>query len=187
MRRLIAAVLGVTVTAGLLTGCGGDPEGFNQADTRYASRLISHHAQTLQLLDLTLGRDYLDPQIGTLAEQTRRARFGEAAAAQKWLKTWGQKIPKTVLEHDHDPDGVTYDPSIPGVLSSDELHTLEQTRGAAFAQAWLRELIDHERGAVKLAADAVRDGQNADVAAFAKDDEQAHRRQVERLELLQTS
>ncbi len=188
LRRLTAAVLGVTATAGLLAGCGGsDPDGFNEADTAYATGLVSHHAQTLQLLDLTLGRENLDPQIGTLADQTRQARFGEAAAAQKWLKRWGKQVPKTALEHDHDQDGVTYDTSVPGILSIDEMHTLEQTRGRAFAQAWLRDLIAHEQGAVKLAADAAKHGQNADVVAFAKKDEQAHQRQVAQLKRLQTS
>lgn len=55
------------------------------------------------------------------------------------------------------------DTSIPGVLSSAELHSLERAKGAAFAQAWLRKLFAHEQGAVKLAADAIEDGQNADV------------------------
>jgi uncharacterized protein (DUF305 family) len=186
MRRLSAAVLGATATAGLLTGCGADdPNRFNEADTAYATGLISHHAQTLQLLDLTLGRDSLDPQIGTLADQTRQARFDEAAAAQKWLRTWGKKAPKTALEHTHDQDGLTYDTSIPGILSRDEMHTLERAKGAAFAQAWLRELVAHEQGAVKLAADAAEDGQNADVVAFAKKDEKAHQRMVAELERLQ--
>lgn len=188
MRRLTAAVLGVTATAGLLAGCGGsNHDGFNDADTAYATGLLSHHAQTLQLLDLTLGRDNLDPQFGTLADQSRQARFDEAATAQKWLKTWGKRVPETVLEHDHDPDGVTYDTSIPGVLSSAELHSLERAKGAAFAQAWLRKLIAHEQGAVKLAADAIEDGQNADVVAFAKKDEKTHQRQVAQLERLQAS
>ena len=185
MRRLTAVMLGATATVGLLAGCGGsNPEGFNDADTAYATGLISHHAQTLQLLDLTLGRDNLDPQIGTLADETRESRFDEAATAQEWLRTWGKKVPKTVLEHNHDQGSVTFDTSIPGVLSSHQLHTLEQARGAAFAQAWLRELIAHEQGAAKLAADAIEDGRNADVVAFAQKDEKAHQQQVARLERL---
>jgi uncharacterized protein (DUF305 family) len=188
MRRLTAAVLGATATAGLLTGCGGsDPNSFNEADTAYATGLVNHHAQTLQLLDLTLGRDDLAPRIGSLADQTRQARFDEAAAAKKWLERWGKKVPKTALEHTHDQDGVTYDTSLPGVLSSDEMHTVERTRGMAFVQAWLRALIAHEQGAVELAADAAKHGQNADVVAFAKKDQKAHEQQVAQLERLQTS
>ena len=188
MRRLTAAMLGATATVGLLAGCGGsNPDGFNDADTAYATGLVSHHAQTLQLLDLTLGRDDLDPQIGTLADQTRESRFHEAATAQEWLKTWGKKVPKTVLEHNHNQGSVTYDTSVPGVLSSAELHSLERAKGAAFTQAWLRELIAHEQGAVKLAADAIEDGQNADVVAFAQEDEKTHQQQVAQLERLLAS
>lgn len=188
MRRLTATLFGVTAPAIVLAGCGGsNPDGFNDADTAYATGLISHHAQTLQLLDLTLGRDNLDPQIGTLADQIREDRFDETATAQRWLKTWGKKIPSTVLEHNHDQDGVTFDTSIPGVLSSQQLHTLEQAKGAVFAPAWLRQLIAHERGAVKLAADAIEGGQNTEVVAFAEKDERVHQQQVAQLERLQTS
>ena len=152
-----------------------------------SENVISHHAQTLQLLDVTFDRDNLDPQIGTLADETRESRFDEAATAQEWLKTWGKRIPKTVLAHDNDQDGVSYDTSIPGVLTSGELHRLERAKGAAFTQAWLRKLIAHEQGAVKLAADAIEDGQNADVVAFAQKDEKAHQQQVARLERLLAS
>ena len=86
----------------------------------------------------------------------------------------GKRIPKTFVEHDHDQDGVSYDTSIPGVLTSGELHRLERAKGAAFTQAWLRKLIAHEQEAVKLAADAIEDEQNADVVAFAQKDETAH-------------
>ena len=61
----------------MLTACGADPEGFNETDTEYAADLTSHHAQTLQVLDLSLGRQTLDPMLGQLADVTRRTLFDE--------------------------------------------------------------------------------------------------------------
>ena len=107
--------------------------------------MVSHHAQTLALLDLTLGRDDLDPQIGTFADQARPELFAEVNATTKRLQAWGEKVPRTALEHPHD-DSVTYDTTIAGVLSNDPLHTLEQTTGPTFEHAWLRALSPTSEG-----------------------------------------
>ena len=183
-RRLALGAITVTATAVLLGGCTADnPDEFNEADSDYASNLISHHAQTLALLDLTLGRDGLNPQVGNFADQARSELFAEVKPTEKRLKGWGEKVPKTALEHTHD-DSITYDTSIPGVLGNDEMHALEQTKGSTFEQAWLRGLIAHEQGAVQLANDAAEDGQNAEAVAFALKDKQAHEDRITALRKL---
>ena len=177
-RRPVHAALGVTATLALLAGCSrGNPDEANAADTEYATSLVSHHAQTLQLLDLTLGREGLDPQFDTFADQTRSELFAEVNATTKRLEGWGENVPKTALEHTHDTT-VTYDTSIAGVLSNDEMHALEQAKGQAFEQAWLRELIAHEEGAVELATEAAENGQNATAVTFAEEDKKVHEGRV---------
>ena len=177
------ALLSAAITAVLLAGCGGDPNGFDEADTTYATDLTSHHAQTLQLLDLSLGRDGLAPELGALADQTRSATFDEVATSQRWLKKWDQPVPKTALQHSHSDD-LTYDTGIPGMLSEQQMHDLAKVNDEAFSQAWLEQLIAHERGAVVLAEAAANDAENADVAAFAAEDLQVHRDRVGRLQEL---
>jgi uncharacterized protein (DUF305 family) len=175
----------VTAVAALLSGCAGSgvEETPNAADTTYASSVVSHHAQTLALLDLTLGRDGLDPRVGTFADRARPQLFAEVNAATKRLTAWDAKVPQTALEHTHDDTG-TYDTSIPGVLSSDRLHTLGQAKGRAFERAWLRALISHERGALELADEAARAGQDVAAVAAAKEDQQAHKDRLAALQQL---
>ena len=186
-RRLVSAVLAVSTAAVLLVGCGaGSPSNAskpNAADTAYAISVISHHAQTLALLDLTLGRDDLDPQIGTFADQARPELFAEVNATTKRLQAWGGKVPRTALEHTHD-DTVTYDTTIAGVLSNDQLHTLERTTGKTFQHAWLRALISQEQGALKLAAEAAQDGQDVAAVAAAKQDQHVHKDRIAALQQL---
>lgn len=181
-RRPVRAALGVTATLALLAGCGrGNSDEANAVDTEYATSLVNHHAQTLQLLDLTLGRDGLDPRVGTFADQARSELFAEVNATTKRLEGWGEKVPKTALEHTHDnthDNTVTHDTSIAGVLSNDEMHALEQAEGQAFEQAWLRELIAHEEGAVELATEAAEAGQNATAVTFAEEDKKVHEGRV---------
>jgi uncharacterized protein (DUF305 family) len=177
----------VSPAAVLLVGCGaGSPSNAarpNAADADYATSVISHHAQTLALLDLTLGRDDLDPQIGTFADQARPELFAEVNATTKRLQVWGGKVPKTTLEHTHD-DTVTYDTTIAGVLSNDQLHTLEQANGKTFERAWLRALITHEQGALKLADEAAQDGQDVAAVAAAKKDQHVHKDRIPALQQL---
>lgn len=165
----------------LLAGCGDDPGGYSDADVTYASDITSHHAQTLQVLDLSLGRETLDPELGALADETRERLFAEVDDTQKWLKAHNQPVPETLLQHTHD-DEKTYDTSIPGMLSAGQMHKLEKADDRDFQAAWLNALIAHEEGAVTLARAAVDDAQNAELAKTAEADVQHHEEQLAKLE-----
>lgn len=177
--RLLTAALTVT-TASTLAGCGGDSDDHNDADVAYATDVTVHHAQTLQVLDLSLGRESLDPQLGTLADGTRRRIFAEVEVTQTWLKRNGEEVPRTALEHSHS-DQPTYDTSIPGVLPEDRLHQLENAGDREFQAAWLKALITQEEGAVELAEAAVENAGNAEITKAAEADLEHHREQLDRL------
>lgn len=180
MRRL-AAMLAPAVAAAALSGCGTSGSGFNKADARYASEALRQHAQTIHLLDLTLGRAGLDPQISALGDEVRPRLFAEANADQRFLKSWHQSVPQTFLEHNDDPQGPRWDASIPGVLSNAQVAALESAKGSHFAKSWLKALIDHERGAVTLAQTAAKSGESEKLAAFAGRDLTFHEGLVRRL------
>ena len=174
---LAAAAAALAVTA----GCGSDPEAYNDADVTYATDVTAHHAQTLQVLDLSLGRQNLDPELGAIADETRTRLFAEVDVIQTWLKTNDQPVPKTALQHTHD-DEQTYDTSIAGMLSADQLHQLETTNDRNFQAAWLDALIAHEKGAVELAQTAVDDAQNAELLERAEADLARHEEQLDTLQ-----
>ena len=180
LKRPAVAMI-VLLGSGLLGGCGSNPEGYNDADVTYATDVTSHHAQTLQVLDLSLGRQSLDPELGALADETRQQLFAEVDVTQKWLRTNDRPIPKTALQHTHD-DTQSYDTSIPGMLSSDQMHKLEKSRNRNFQAAWLHALITHEEGAVELAQAAVDEAQNAELTKTAEADLEYHEGQLAKLE-----
>lgn len=165
----------------LLAGCGSDPDGYNDADLTYATDVTAHHAQTLQVLDLSLGRELLDPDLGVLADETRQRLFSEVDVTAKWLKANDQPVPKTALQHTHD-DEQDYDTTIPGMLTAQQMHELETAGDRAFQAAWLDALITHEEGAVELAQTAVADAQSADLAKAAEADLKRHEDQLATLE-----
>lgn len=173
----VKATAGAAAALALLAGCGSDSDGYNDADLTYATDVTAHHAQTLQVLDLSLARGQLDPDLAVLADETRQRLFAEVNLTQKWLKDNDQPVPKTALQHTHD-DEQTYDTSIPGMLSAEQLHDLESASDRTFQTAWLDALITHEEGAVELAQAAVDDAQNTALAKTAEADLEHHQDQL---------
>lgn len=187
-RRWRAAVIafGALAAGTGLAGCGGDPNGFNEADVTFAADMTQHHAQTVQLVNLPL-RHRVPSRDTAWTDPVRTQRFTELQAFARLLRAWGHKVPDTGLEHSDEGKHVSLDPRIPGVLNEQQMHALERGSDAAFARSWLREVIRHEEGAVRMAAAEVADGQNAQAVAMARRDRAAHAALVAELQRLARS
>jgi uncharacterized protein (DUF305 family) len=53
------------------------------------------------------------------------------------------------------------------MLTTGELESLSQLRGAAFDRAWMESMIKHHEGAVSMAQDVLADGVNTEMRALA--------------------
>ncbi len=170
----VAAALMLTVA-----GCSSSSEpsssgkGYNDADVDFASDMIQHHAQALEMVDLTLGRD-LDPQVAELTDQIRAAQTPEIEKMADWLVAWDKPVPETSRDHanahaeDHGASA-EMDADMPGMMSADEMDALEKASGAEFQTMWLKMMIDHHEGAVEMAKAEVEEGESAKAVALAKD------------------
>jgi len=140
----------------------------NNADVRFATDMIPHHAQALTMVDLTAGRT-LDPQVQQLAEEIRAAQTPEIEELTRWLTLWGEDIPETMRDHvnaegDGDMgsmDGDEMGQGTAGMMSQDELAELENASDAEFQDMWLEMMIEHHTGAVAMATAEQEDGQYA--------------------------
>jgi uncharacterized protein (DUF305 family) len=169
-----------------LASCGADAAGHNQADTDYAGDLVAQHAQTVHLLNLSVGRPAVSAEAGLMADAARTRHLNELATGSRMLRRWSEEVPETGLEHSDEGRHVQFDTSIPGVLSGQRIEALENKDGPTFERQWLRDLIVHEKGAIKLAATEAEDGQNANAVEFAKRDKAAHESSLRRLRGLLT-
>ncbi len=95
-----ALALGLVLALGV-AGCGEGSSAdttavstteHNDADVRFASEMVQHHAQALSMVDLTLGRD-LSPEVATLAEDIRGAQAPEIETMTDWLDVVGRADP----------------------------------------------------------------------------------------------
>ena len=174
-RTLAAAAAALTLT---LAGCSAsesstDGKAYNDADVDFASDMIQHHAQALQMVDLTLGRK-LDAEVVTLTEQIRAAQAPEIEKMADWLEDWDQPVPETSRDHanahaQEHGESVEMDTDMPGMLSAKELESLESASGPEFQTMWLEMMIEHHEGAVEMAEAQVEEGSNAKAVALAED------------------
>ena len=182
---VVAAALALTLG---LTACSGDeadPAGeartasdgseFNQADVDFATEMIPHHAQAVQMVVMAQGRE-LDPEVATLMEDIRDAQVPEIETMSDWLTTWDEPVPETSLDHANagghgggDDDMGEMDMSgMSGMMSSERMDELDQTQGTAFQEMWLEMMIEHHEGAIEMAELEVASGQNPDAIDLAE-------------------
>jgi uncharacterized protein (DUF305 family) len=198
--RAAAALLSVAVLAPalLLAGCGSDESGdnpseshtasngdvFNDADARFASEMLQHHAQALSMVDLTVGRmPDMDPEMAALAEDIRSAQAPEIATLTGWLTDWDQPIPETVRDHANaHGDGHAADVDMPGMLSADQMDELEAAEGTEFRDRWLELMIEHHEGAVEMARDHVEEGEFEPAVELAASIEDSQSAEIEQME-----
>ncbi|AII11311.1 DUF305 domain-containing protein [Rhodococcus opacus] len=65
----------------------------NQADVTFAQQMIPHHAQAIEMSDVVLAKDGIDPRVTDLANQIKAAQGPEIEQLQGWLTEWGQSMP----------------------------------------------------------------------------------------------
>jgi uncharacterized protein (DUF305 family) len=82
---------------------------------------------------------------------------------QGWLQRYNQFVPDTASWHHV---------MMTGMLTADQLKELDAARGVDFDRAYLRMMIQHHAGALKMVNDLFADplaGQEVDVNVFAND------------------
>lgn len=207
LRRTAAAIGAAALAVGLAAcgsdsshdGHGADPgavqtarngDEFNQADVDFATAMIPHHAQAVQMANLAADRP-LPAELRTLVDGVHTAQVAEVETMVTWLTDWRKEIPETSMDHvngghgdgmgdmddlDHgDTDGM------PGMMSAAEMTELAQASDAEFPDLWMTMMIEHHEGAIEMAeteqddghfpgaldlADSIIDAQRAEIATM---------------------
>ncbi len=138
----------------------------NDADVAFATDMIPHHGQAVDMADLALSRA-TDPTVKQLAAAVKSAQDPEIATMSGWLKQWGQPVPAATGEHGTSHMG-TSGRQMPGMMSDDELNQLGSASGAAFDRMWLQTMLAHHRGAVATAQTELSSGSSPDAKRLAQ-------------------
>lgn len=137
---------------------------FTEADVRFMTGMISHHAQALEMAGLAPTHG-VGTSVGTLTARTINAQQDEIVAMQQWLRDRGQPVPEDGIDSTvRVPNGGML---MPGMLTPQQMRELDAARGSDFDRLFLTYMIQHHGGAVTMVHDLFgTDGAALDEAVF---------------------
>ena len=141
---------------------------FTEADVRFMTGMIGHHAQAVVMSRLAPTHGASE-QVQTLAARIINAQQDEIASMQRWLRERGQHVPNIEIEGTRLlVDGTSgHSRPMAGILTKEQIQELDAARGAAFDRLFLTYMIEHHSGAVTMVDHLFStDGAGQDDAAF---------------------
>lgn len=139
---------------------------YTEADVRFMTNMIPHHAQALEMSRLAPSRG-ASPAVQRLAARIINAQKDEVALMQQWLADRLKPVP------DASPAGHAHHAAhMPGMLSEAQLQQLAAARGAEFDRLFLTFMIQHHTGAVQMVRELLASqgaAQDETVFRFASD------------------
>lgn len=147
---------------------------FTEADVRFMTGMIHHHAQAIEISRMAPTRAE-SGSIRTLAARIINAQQDEIALMQRWLADRGQPVPElhimdgSVMVHGA---GHQHMEGMPGMLSPEQVERLAASSGPEFDRLFLTYMIEHHEGAVYMVRELFATdgaGQDEEVFRFASD------------------
>ncbi len=136
--------------------------GYTKADVEFMQGMIAHHAQAIVMARLAESNG-ANPQVLKLSRKIDQSQVPEIQIMQEWLRQYKQFAPDTSSwQH----------MSMTGMLTTEQLKELEVAKGVEFDRAFLKYMIMHHEGALKMVDDLFASpmaGQEVDVSVFAND------------------
>ncbi|MFF2272703.1 DUF305 domain-containing protein [Agromyces sp. NPDC058136] len=129
----------------------------NGADVTFATMMIPHHEQAVEMSELLLDEPELSVAVRELAEGVMAAQQPEIDQLRDWLAEWGQE--------EVDMGGMDHGD---GMMSDDDLAALESATGADAERLYLEQMIVHHEGAVAMAEVEIAEGEYPDAIAMAE-------------------
>jgi len=140
---------------------------FTDADVRFFTGMISHHAQALVMSGLAPGHG-AGSAVQTLAARIINAQNDEIHLMQRWLADRHQQVPEVHVDGlnmmIHGAGGMM---NMPGMLTAEQMQELDRARGGEFDRLFLTYMIQHHKGAVTMVHELfATDGAGNDELAF---------------------
>ncbi|WP_020577214.1 DUF305 domain-containing protein [Actinopolymorpha alba] len=134
----------------------------NRADVEFATAMIPHHGQAIEMADIALEKA-TNAEVRRLATAIKAAQAPEIRQLSDWLAGWGEPVPSASMDmKSHDMDMGD------GMMSAQEMKELDGASGAAFDRLWTELMIKHHEGAVAMARTQLRQGVSPETKKLAQ-------------------
>ena len=138
------------------------PAGYNADDVAFATNMIPHHQQAIDLSALVPERS-TNPELTKLASDIAAAQGPEIETMKVFLVQWNEN-PDTNTGSGHGGHG-----AMQGMVDEPTMARLASLNGAEFDTLWLQSMIGHHEGAIEMAKAEVANGENVDAKGMADD------------------
>jgi uncharacterized protein (DUF305 family) len=135
---------------------------YTTADVEFMQGMIAHHAQAIYMSRMAESHR-ASPRLLKLANKIDQSQVAEIRIMQDWLRRNGQFAPDTSSWRTM---------TMTGMLTAEQLRTLDAATGGGFDRAFLTLMIQHHEGALRMVKELLatpRAGQDVDVNVFAND------------------
>jgi uncharacterized protein (DUF305 family) len=138
----------------------GKPAGYNADDIAFATNMIPHHQQAVDLSAMVPDRS-ANAELIALAKQISAAQQPEIEIMKVFLVQWNEN-PDTNSGH------AGHGSTMAGMVDAATMTKLESLNGAEFDKLWLESMISHHQGAIDMANAEIANGDNVDAKTLAK-------------------
>lgn len=153
----------------------------NHADMMFAHMMIPHHQQAIEMSDIILAKQGIDPRVIELAQQIKAAQGPEIAQLQAWLKQWG--MPGMGHGGMGDMPGMDHGgmSGMDGMLSPAEMDALKTAQGVEASKLFLTGMIAHHQGAITMAQNEIKNGQFPEAVAMATSIAESQQKEIDEM------
>ena len=136
----------------------------NQADVTFAQGMIPHHEQhCIQMSDIILGKQGIDPRVVDLANKIKAEQGPEIQQMNSWLTQWGQPT-------------VSMPPTM--AMSDQDMTALRNAQGVDASKQFLNGMIQEHQAAIAMAQDGIKSGQYPPAVALANSIVTNHQQEI---------
>jgi uncharacterized protein (DUF305 family) len=163
---------------------------FAPADVAFMQGMIPHHAQAVIMARWTITHG-ARADVKILAERISVAQTDEIRMMRRWLGERSQTVPDSMsTKHLMKMGDMVHEMLMPGMLTDDQMKSLDGARGAQFDRLFLTGMIAHHRGAIAMVRELLTHGDaghDETVFRFATDVEADQTAEVHKmLQMLET-
>jgi uncharacterized protein (DUF305 family) len=139
-----------------------DAQAHNDADVTFTQGMIPHHQQAVEMSDMLLAKEGIDPRVVSLAQEIKVAQAPEIETMRGWLTQWGVAgaPPMTggMPGHDMPSHGGMPPMSGDGMMSPADMAALQGAQGTEASRLFLTQMIEHHKGAISMAQTEIDNG-----------------------------
>jgi len=158
---------------------------YTDDDVKFMQGMIHHHSQALQMVTM-IATHTKSPELVAMGQKIQISQSGEIEAMKDWLTARKQDVPMIMGDGSAmmmGKSGHTEMAAMPGMLTAEQMKTLDAARGAKFDELFLTGMIQHHKGALSMVADlrAAGGGRETNIGDFLNQVDNDQRMEIVRM------